>query len=778
MLYIVAAFTFALKLLMLAQPSGDASPDFYDFGHDVDKFFQEDPIDFWCPLRGSFATPVLACPAPPAPVVIVPPPVTKTFQYFIGFADETLEFPTSRPAPAPTRTSSIQSSVNVDVGADHIPAPTLTRKYIPADTPLPLEPSIISWVLIFSLVVSSLGIAFGMIVSGALRSVALRSVKDDMECSRWSMMTWALLSCILVSLHFVRVSVLSTHLKEMLDSRLFALVLLAVALASLKLWHSSFDAIRHQGPCMYTGSATVTLAVGMLTDSIAIDLKSSIEEMDANEECNDPAIVHSGPANSCPIAPIKSIAGDEAATSSTAVMYTSANEIASKSTVEAKTIDNAEVHATNNDVEVSVKSATDLHSAYTLLPKDGGELATSVPIPFKRDDTHGTTIAAEDRCATIMDCITSVPISNGFIDPASVPLPEPLENELEINPLDVPLSEDRSSCEAPAINLEVVEASPTSECSLAEIGGVKTPKGMIGTSEPFRLDSEESASAAPSLSVTEFVETPQAVLPPPPVAGHEKEKRNDRSGSQPSAKTRVEGTPRISVRFTRNFVLNFPVRGDDEGKACRTKFAKEGRCASTSNFEGIEISSSCSSTSGGDMLMNRIETSVPSPLDGKEGAGAILALAPSATELVDVPVSCLVPVAGHEKEKNKSISLPNTRTRVKGTPRISVGLTRNFLLNFPVRGGDEEQGRGTSFATRGLGKATRTVFVLTVARFAIRRTILLAIAIAGTQEATWPERHIAVLSPPGRASLHIAVSRTNTRHLGPGLCGPSPSRHP
>ncbi|OCB83995.1 hypothetical protein A7U60_g8666 [Sanghuangporus baumii] len=772
MLYIFAAFTFALKLLMLAQPSGDASPDFYDFGHDVDKFFQEDPIDFWCPLRGSFSTPVLACPAPPAPVVIVPPPATKTFQYFIGFADETLEFPTSRPAPVPTRSSSIQSSVNVDVGADHIPAPTSTRKYIPADTPLPLEPSIISWVLIFSLVVSSLGISFGMIMSGALRSVALRSVKDHMECSRWSMMTWALLSCIPVSLHFVRVSVLSTHLKEMLDSRLFALVLLTVALASLKLWHSSFDAIHHQGPCMYTGSATITLAVGMLTDSIAIDLKSSIEEMDANEERRDSAIAHTDPANSCPTAPIKPIAGNEAATSSTAVMYTSANEIASKSTVDAKTIGDAEVRATNNDVEVSVKSATDHHSAHTLLPKDRGELATSVPIPFKHDDTHGSTIPAEDRCATIIDCITSISISNGFIDPSSVPLPEPLKNELEINPLDVPLPEDQSGCEAPAVNLEVIEASPSSECSLAEIGGVKTPKDMIGTSEPFHSDGEESASAAPSLSVTESVETP--VLPPLPVAGHEKEKQKDGSGSRPSARTRMKGTPRISVGFTRNFLLNFPVRGDDEGKAYRTKLSKEGRCATASDIEGIEIPSSCSSTSGGDMLMDRIETNVPSPSDG-EDAGAILTLVPSATELVDVPVSRLVPVAGHEKEKDKSISLPNTRTRVKGTQRISVGLTRNFVLNFPVRGGDEGQGRGTSFGTRG---ATRTVFVLTVARFPIGRTILLAIAIAGTQEATWPERHIAVLSPPGRASLHIAVSRTNTRHLGPGLCGSSPSRHP
>ncbi|KAL5512877.1 hypothetical protein ACEPAH_3275 [Sanghuangporus vaninii] len=744
MLYIIAAFTLALKLLMLAQPSGDASPDFYDFGYDVDTFFQEDSIDLWCPLRGSFATPVLACPTPSAPVVIVPPPATKTFQYFIGFADETLEFPSSRPAPFPTRPSSIQSSVDVDVGADHIPAPTSTRKYIPADTPLPPEPSINSWVLIVSLVVSSLGIAFGLIISGALRSVALQSVKDDMEYSSWSMMIWALLSCIPVSFHFVRVSVLSTHLKEMLDSRIFGLVLLAVALASLKLWHSSFDVIRHQGSCMYTGSATVTLAVGMLTNSFAIDLKSRIEEMAANKECKDSAATHTAPANSCPIALIKSIVSDRVATSSTAVMYTSANEIANNSTVDAKTIDDAEVRATNNDVEVSVKLATDYHPASTLLPKDGSELATSVPIPFKHDGTHCTTIPAEDRCATIMDFITSISISSGHIDPASVPLPEPLENELEINSLNVPLPENQSGCEALAINLEVIEASPTSECSLAEIGGVKMSKDMIGTSEPFRLDGEESASAALRLSVTEFVNTPQSVLLLPPVAGHEKEKQNDNSGSRPSARTRAKGTPRISVGFTRNFLLNFPVRGD-EGKACRTKFAKEGRCATTSDPEGIEISSSCSSTSGDDMLMDRIETSVPSPSDGEEGAGAILTLAPSATELVNVPVSRLLRVAGHKKQKDKSVSPPNTRTRVKGTPRISVGLTRNFLLNFPVRGSDEEQGRGTSFGTRG---ATLTVFALAIAWFPMGRTILLAIAIAGTQEATWPGRHIAVLSPP------------------------------
>ncbi|KAL5492068.1 hypothetical protein ACEPAI_3515 [Sanghuangporus weigelae] len=733
MFYIVAAFTLVLKLLMLAQPSGDASPDFYDFGYDVDYFLQGGPIDLYCPLRGSFATPVFACPAPPVPVIVVPPPATKTYQYFIGFADETLEFPPSRPAPVPTRSSSLQSSVNVDVGADHIPAPTSTRKYIPADTPLPLESSNISWVLISGLVVSSLGIAFGLIISGALRSVALQSVKDDMECSSWSMMTWALLLCIPVSLHFVRVSVLSTHLKEMLDSRIFGLVLLAVALASLKLWHSYFDAIRQQGPShMYTGSATVTLAVGMLTNSIAIDLKSSIEEMDASKEFIE---------RSCAI---KSITGDEAATS-TAVMYISANEIASNSTVDAKTSGGAEVRAANNDVEVSVKSATDLHSAYTLLPKDGGKPATSLPFSFKHDDTHGTTIPAEDRCAIIVNCIMSISTSNGFIDPASVPLPEPLENELEINPLDVPLPEHKSGCEAPAIDLEVVEASPTSEYGLAEVGDVKTPKDMIGTSEPFGLDDEEIASAAPSLSVTEFVEIP--VLPPLPVAGHEKEKQMCKSVSQPSARTRGKGAPKISVGYTRNFLLNFPVRGDDEGKARRTKLSKEGRCATTSNHEGIEISpsSSCSSTSGGDILLDRIETSMPSPSDGEEGAGAILALAPSATQLVDVPVSRPHPVAGHEKEKDKSISPPNTRTRVKGTPRISVGLTRNFLLNLPARSGDEGQGKGTSFGTRG---ATRTLFALTVAWFPLGRTILLAISIAGTQEATWPGRYIAVLSPP------------------------------
>ncbi|KAL5510891.1 hypothetical protein ACEPAG_4648 [Sanghuangporus baumii] len=150
MLYIVAVFTLALKLLMLAQPSGDASPDFYDFGHDVAHLFQGDPIDFYCPLRGSLT--------PRYSLVLL--------HYFIDFADETLEFPPSRPVPVPTRSSLLQSFVNVDVDADHIPAPTSTRKYIPADIPLPLESSNISWVLIVSLVV--IGIAFGLIISGAL----------------------------------------------------------------------------------------------------------------------------------------------------------------------------------------------------------------------------------------------------------------------------------------------------------------------------------------------------------------------------------------------------------------------------------------------------------------------------------------------------------------------------------------------------------------------------------------------------------------------------------
>ncbi|KAL5498946.1 hypothetical protein ACEPAH_1464 [Sanghuangporus vaninii] len=577
--FIFAAVTLALKYYMLAQLPGDASLAYFGFGHEFHQLERENSIDIMCP----FASETFCSPVPIAPV----PPVTTTVQRIVDSASVTLKLPLSLPAPAPSWSPSVQPPVNPDTGASHSPAPTSTYKYVPVEDVLE-EPSRISMICIVVLILSTIGVAIGCLMSRASRSVAPQTVtitKDAAEGSDRSVLTWPVLSCILVAVCFGRASVPSSLSGQTLDVLCLLLLFSVSALALLKFPRVSSD-IAHQQRTSHKSSESIF--GDKFSTSIAIE--SGVEEANTKVGCKDSSIPHAGSVNSCVFAPFESATSNKAGNSSRTVMSASANGTVNNSIVDSKSITNADICSTDEDtvsslafikishvssdaahqqrtshiaseptladmlsssitiessieetnakvgckdssiphagsvnscVVVSFESVTgneagnssrtvmstpanrtvnnsivdskvnkflehkiasfksdspsvllcttlasELDLAYVPLPDDGNKLTAAVPMPFEHDDTQDTTIPKADESATIADPVpTHTSAGNGFISPLTAPLPEPIEAELEINALDVPLPEDQSDWETSSTDLEVIETSTPCKCS-------------------------------------------------------------------------------------------------------------------------------------------------------------------------------------------------------------------------------------------------------------------------------------------------------------------------
>ncbi|KAL5498962.1 hypothetical protein ACEPAH_1480 [Sanghuangporus vaninii] len=391
--FIFAAVTLALKYYMLAQLPGDANLAYFGFGHEFHQLERENSIDILCP----FASETFCSPVPIAPV----PPMTKTGQCIVDSAPVTLKLPLSLPATAPSWSPSVQPPVNPEIGASHNPAPTSTYKYVPVENVLE-EPSCISMIFIVVLILSTIGVAIGCLMSGISRSVEPQTetiTKGAAEESHRSVLTWPVLSCILVAVCFGRASVPSSLSERILDVLCFFLLLSVSVPALLKFPRVSSD-IAHQQRTSHKSSESIF--GDKLSTSIAIE--SSVEEANTKDECKDSSIPRAGSVNSCVVASFESVTSNEAGNSSRTVMSTSANRTISNSMID-----------------------------------------TAVPTPFEHDDTHGTTIQKADESATIVDPFPkNTSTGSGFIDLLTAPLPESIEAELEINAFDVLLPGDQS----------------------------------------------------------------------------------------------------------------------------------------------------------------------------------------------------------------------------------------------------------------------------------------------------------------------------------------------
>ncbi|KAL5481089.1 hypothetical protein ACEPAI_10030 [Sanghuangporus weigelae] len=323
---IFAAIALAFKYYMVAQVQGDAGLAYFGFGYEFHQLERGNPIDIWYPVL-SFASETFCSPVPVDPI----PAVTKTVQYIIDSASVTLKPPLSLPGPAPPWSPSVQPSVNTDVGTGHSPPPTSTYKHVPIEDVLE-EPSCINMILIVVLILSTTGVAIGCLISGTSHSVALQT-EPSTEGSHRSVLTWPVLSCILVAACFGRVSVPPSLFERILDVLCFFLLFSVSALALLKFPRASFDTA-HQQSTSHLSSDSIF--ADMLSTSIAIE--SSIEEANTKDECEDSSIPRAGSVNSCVVTPFESVTSNEAGNSSGTVMSTPTNETANNSMIVSKPI--------------------------------------------------------------------------------------------------------------------------------------------------------------------------------------------------------------------------------------------------------------------------------------------------------------------------------------------------------------------------------------------------------------------------------------------------------
>ncbi|KAL5522770.1 hypothetical protein ACEPAG_8788 [Sanghuangporus baumii] len=259
---IFAVITLALKYYMVAQLQGDSGLAYFGFGHNS--------INSREGARSTFGAPF----SPSSPRRSVPR--LPLFLFLLCLCCFLVLLPPGHRRFNPPSTLILAPVI--------VPAPTSTYKYAPIEDLLE-EPSCISMIFIVVLILSTIGVAIGDLISSTSRSVALQtepSTKGAAEGSHRSVSTWSVLSCILIAACFGRVPVPSSLFERILDVLYFFLLFSFLC--------ASFDTAHRQRTSHISSES---IFADMLSTSIAIE--SSIEEANTKMNVRTPRFLASAP---------------------------------------------------------------------------------------------------------------------------------------------------------------------------------------------------------------------------------------------------------------------------------------------------------------------------------------------------------------------------------------------------------------------------------------------------------------------------------------------------
>ncbi|KAL5498939.1 hypothetical protein ACEPAH_1457 [Sanghuangporus vaninii] len=402
-------------------------------------------------------------------------------------------------------------------------------------------------VAVVLLIIIALGLVLGFAIFGALRAMALRAklaLEDGIVRSCWYTAIGITLACTPTATSIGRVLITTKRLEETVDSYKLFMVLLVIALVLPKLV-SAYSDTGHL--CESFHKHLGSTSAGLMDDSVSFPLsvvESSVEEPDPGEHDRESVFSQSDSMGIFLATLFESVSDTVSTASSNAIMDISANEAAYTSvggtTIIAETGGDT---AEKGTVDIS-GPAIELDPAMIPLPLDddndffssGSEdvlfptldeqsylsvmiEATTVCTPIKDDTLDLAAGSFGQRMTTSVQSVCSDPVPRKTdaeepamntddiqpdvstvgccIDPALIPLPEPVEDELAINPLEVPLpSDDFDWFESDAL----VESSTRSSTS--------TPRDLIGTpveNVPFQAEEKSTAetpSREPKLIVT------------------------------------------------------------------------------------------------------------------------------------------------------------------------------------------------------------------------------------------------------------------------------------
>ncbi|KAL5481096.1 hypothetical protein ACEPAI_10037 [Sanghuangporus weigelae] len=355
------------------------------------------------------------------------------------------------------------------------------------------EPSTVSLSVAVILIIIVFGLVLGFATFGDPHAMALQAkmaLEDGAVRSRWYTVIGTILACTPAAISIGRVLTTTTRFEGTVDSQNLFLALLVIALILLKLY-SVYSDTGH----LYGSSHTHFGSAGFMDDSPSSPLSvvdSNVEEPDSDGHDRDLVILQSDSIGLCLAALFDSVPGVVSTASSNAIMDVSANETAFTSVAGAMTIAEAGSDTAGKDILDFSRPAIELEPAMIPLPLDdandlfspGAEDVlfptldehsylsvmmepTTICTPVK-DDTLAlaagsfsqrlTTSAqsvcsdsvlqktAADTSAMITDDIQpDISAVGCCIDPALVPLLEPVEDEFAINPVEVPLPSDDSN---------------------------------------------------------------------------------------------------------------------------------------------------------------------------------------------------------------------------------------------------------------------------------------------------------------------------------------------
>ncbi|KAL5522777.1 hypothetical protein ACEPAG_8795 [Sanghuangporus baumii] len=354
------------------------------------------------------------------------------------------------------------------------------------------KPSTVSLSVAAILIIIVFGLVLGFATFSAPHIMALQAkmaLEDGTVRSRWYTVIGTILASTPAAISTGRVLTTTTRFKGTVDSQNLFLALLVIALILLKLCSVYSDT------CHLHGSSHILIgSAGFMDDSPSSPLyvvDSSVKEPDSDGHVNDLAILQSDSMDLCLSALFESVPRIVSTISSNAIMNVSVTEAACTSVGGTMIIAEAGVDTAGKGIVDFSGPAIELDPAMIPLPLDddndlfssGTEVVlfptldersclsvmiepTTVCTPVK-DDTldlaagsfvQRSTNSTQSVCselvlqktdagkpAMIADVIQpDVSAVGCCIDPALIPLPEPVEDEFAINPLEVPLPGDDS----------------------------------------------------------------------------------------------------------------------------------------------------------------------------------------------------------------------------------------------------------------------------------------------------------------------------------------------
>ncbi|KAL5522962.1 hypothetical protein ACEPAF_1229 [Sanghuangporus sanghuang] len=402
------------------------------------------------------------------------------------------------------------------------------------------EPSTVSLSVAVVLIINiALGLVLSFATFGAFRAMALRAklaLEDGIVRSRWYTVIGTILACTPTAISIGRVLITTARFEETVDGHNLFMALLVIALVLLRLF-SAYSGTSHL--CRSSYILLGSTSAGRMDDSVSSPLsvvESSVEEPDPGEHDREFVFSQSDSMDFFLATLFESVSGIVSTAPSNAIMDVSVNEAAYISVGGTMTIAEAGGDTAGKGIVDFFGPAIELDPTMIPLPLDddndlfsfGAEdvlfptldehsclsvmiEATTVCTPVK-DDTldlaagsfsQSLTTSAQsvfsdpvpqetdaDKPAMITDDIQpGVSAVGRCIDPSLVPLPEPVEDEFAINPLEVPLPSDDSDWSEPDASVESSTCSSTS-----------TPGELVVTpvdNDPFQAE-ELSIAGAPS----------------------------------------------------------------------------------------------------------------------------------------------------------------------------------------------------------------------------------------------------------------------------------------